>query len=301
VLCSPVAVGAYSRLVRSRIVRDFETAFRKATGMWVKLVPVGPPTEITVRAPAENRFCTLVVNHPQGRVVCLKAEAGVQRLASKKPGPHVCRCFAGLSVVAVPVVADGKHLATLLAGQVLSKKPTGQDVRRLTRTLSQWGFDGQLPAVRRAYVHTPVITEDQFHAMVGLLGIFAGHLAEYATRSLIATGQDELPSVSAAKEFAQRHAGERLTMRDAARHVHISPNYFCKTFKKATGVTFTEYLSRLRVEKAKSLLLNPFMRVTEVAYSSGFQSIPHFNSVFKTYVGKSPTAYRESVRRDFTI
>jgi AraC-like DNA-binding protein len=65
-------------------------------------------------------------------------------------------------------------------------------------------------------------------------------------------------------------------------------------FKKATGLTFTDYLSRVRVEKAKALLLNPHLRISEIAYDVGFQSLTHFNRMFRKIVGESPTAYRES-------
>src|SRR4029434_1902328 len=61
---------------------------------------------------------------------------------------------------------------------------------------------------------------------------------------------------------------------------------------KATGVNFTEYLSRVRIEKAKNLLLNPNLRISEIAYEVGFQSLTHFNRVFKKVAGESPTEYR---------
>jgi len=79
-------------------------------------------------------------------------------------------------------------------------------------------------------------------------------------------------------------------------HVNVSRFYFCKLFKKATGMTLTEYVSRVRVEKAKALLVDPSMRVSEVVYASGFGSIPRFNSVFKRYVGVPPTEYRAGLR-----
>jgi AraC-like DNA-binding protein len=66
-------------------------------------------------------------------------------------------------------------------------------------------------------------------------------------------------------------------------------------FKKATGINFTDYLSRVRIEKAKNLLLNPNLRVSEIAYEVGFQSLTHFNRVFKRVVGQSPTEYREQM------
>ncbi len=77
--------------------------------------------------------------------------------------------------------------------------------------------------------------------------------------------------------------------------VNTSTFYFCKMFKKATGITFTDYLSRVRIEKAKNLLLNPNMRISEIAYAVGFQSLTHFNRMFHKLAGRSPTEYRETL------
>ena len=74
--------------------------------------------------------------------------------------------------------------------------------------------------------------------------------------------------------------------------VNTSPFYFCKMFKKATGLNFTEYVCRVRIERAKNLLLNPNLRISEIAYQVGFQSLTHFNRVFKKIVGEAPTEYR---------
>jgi AraC-like DNA-binding protein len=74
--------------------------------------------------------------------------------------------------------------------------------------------------------------------------------------------------------------------------LNISVFYFCKVFKKATGLTFTEYLSKVRVLKAQTLLENPHARVAEVAFAAGFQSLTHFNRIFRKLTGHSPTAYR---------
>jgi AraC-like DNA-binding protein len=77
--------------------------------------------------------------------------------------------------------------------------------------------------------------------------------------------------------------------------VNTSSFYFCKLFKKATGLNFTDYVSRVRIEKAKNLLLNPNLRISEIAFEVGFQSLTHFNRVFKKIIGQSPTQYRGQV------
>jgi AraC-like DNA-binding protein len=72
-------------------------------------------------------------------------------------------------------------------------------------------------------------------------------------------------------------------------------------FKKATGLTFTEYLGRVRIEKANALLLNPHLRISEIAYDVGFQSLTHFNRVFRDITGQSPTAFRASKSADCSL
>ena len=62
-----------------------------------------------------------------------------------------------------------------------------------------------------------------------------------------------------------------------AKAVNVSPFHFCKLFKRATGLTFTDFVNRARVEKAKRMLMKPDARITEVAYDVGFQSLSHFN------------------------
>ena len=95
-----------------------------------------------------------------------------------------------------------------------------------------------------------------------------------------------------AREYIREHQAEKLSLGQVAKAVNTSTFYFCKMFKKVTGINFTDYLSRVRIEKSKNLLLNPNLRVSEIAFEVGFQSLTHFNRVFKKILGQSPTEYR---------
>jgi AraC-like DNA-binding protein len=103
----------------------------------------------------------------------------------------------------------------------------------------------------------------------------------------------ESPPVAKARLFIAEHQAEELSLAQVAQSVNMSAFYFCKMFKKATGMTFTDYLARVRVEKVKNLLLNPHKRVSEAAYEAGFQSLSQFNRVFRRIAGESPSAYRD--------
>jgi AraC-like DNA-binding protein len=75
----------------------------------------------------------------------------------------------------------------------------------------------------------------------------------------------------------------------------MSEFYFCKIFKKETGLTFIDYLSRVRVETLKQLLLNPHKRVSEAAFEAGFQSLSQFNRVFRRIAGEAPSSFRQKL------
>jgi AraC-like DNA-binding protein len=83
-----------------------------------------------------------------------------------------------------------------------------------------------------------------------------------------------------------------LTLEDVARQAHLTPNAFCRYFKKHTRVTFVAFVNKVRVDQACKLLINGELNnIADVAYSCGFSSVNNFNLVFKSIMGKSPRDY----------
>jgi AraC-like DNA-binding protein len=74
--------------------------------------------------------------------------------------------------------------------------------------------------------------------------------------------------------------------------VGASVFHFCKVFHEATGLKFTDYVARVRVQDARTRLLNPNLRISEIAYDVGFQSLTQFNRTFKRVFGQSPSDFR---------
>src|ERR1700731_796493 len=95
-----------------------------------------------------------------------------------------------------------------------------------------------------------------------------------------------------ARKFIDAHSDEELSLTKVAKSVHISPNYLSEKFKEVTGVNFVDYIARHRIEKARELLQNLNLRISEIAFAVGFQSLSQFNRVFRKLAGESPTAYR---------
>jgi AraC-like DNA-binding protein len=99
--------------------------------------------------------------------------------------------------------------------------------------------------------------------------------------------------VTKAREYIEKHKTEELTLAAVATAAGAGVYHFCKLFHKTTGLKFTDYVARVRVENARMQLLNPARRISEVAYEVGFQSLTQFNRTFRRVFGQSPSEFRE--------
>ncbi|KAF5407858.1 MAG: HTH-type transcriptional activator RhaR [Candidatus Udaeobacter sp.] len=95
-----------------------------------------------------------------------------------------------------------------------------------------------------------------------------------------------------ARKLIEDHCGEELSLTKVAKSVRISANHLSERFKQVTGVNFVDYIARTRFEKTCDLLRSSDLRISEIAFAVGFQSLSQFNRVFKKLAGKSPTQYR---------
>jgi AraC-like DNA-binding protein len=107
----------------------------------------------------------------------------------------------------------------------------------------------------------------------------------------------EPDAITKAKTFVCTHLERDLSLGRVAKVVSLSAGYFSELFGQVTGMTFIAYVASVRVESIKALLANSTLRITEIAYNTGFKSLSQFNRVFERLVGSSPTEYREKLRK----
>lgn len=281
------------QLSKSQIFLDYETAFNEATHLPLALRPHQIWQQALHGKKHENPFCALMAKSSRSCAACLQVQQG---LVEGEPGETISTiCFAGLCDTAVPVTVGSDVVGYLQTGQVALRKPNTAGFSKVAQQLLDWGIKVNLNELQDAYFHSKILPREQYDAMIRLLEIFARHLSVMANQILVERQNDEPPMITRAKSFMGEHQAEPISLDQIARTLNVSTFYFCKMFKKATGLTFTNYLARTRVERAKNLLLNPNVRVSEVAYDCGFISLTHFNRVFKKVVGKSPTEYRRTL------
>lgn len=93
--------------------------------------------------------------------------------------------------------------------------------------------------------------------------------------------------------YMQKHCGEELSLNVLSDVIGLSPNYLGVVFKNYVGMSFLEYLTKIRMEKAKGLLENFELRIYEIAYMTGFQNVSYFSAKFKKQYNVTPKEYRE--------
>ncbi|MDR2900359.1 MAG: response regulator [Treponema sp.] len=100
-----------------------------------------------------------------------------------------------------------------------------------------------------------------------------------------------------AKDYIDRHyMDEGISLHTVASHVNFSQNHFSTIFSQETGGNFIEYLTKVRIEKAKELLINSNLKSADIAYEVGFSDPHYFSFIFKKNTGISPREFRTSAQ-----
>ena len=99
-------------------------------------------------------------------------------------------------------------------------------------------------------------------------------------------------------QYISSHLADDLSLAALASVVYLNPVYLSRIYKQITGNKLSEYVLDCRIEKAKTLLAKPEMKINEISYAVGFESPAHFSRVFKKVTGKSPQDFRTSPNED---
>jgi AraC family L-rhamnose operon transcriptional activator RhaR len=134
----------------------------------------------------------------------------------------------------------------------------------------------------------------------GYLDIIRAYLIELIVKIFRYFEQENLKSsslknrelVSKAVEYLKNNFNSDIKLEDLAMKSFISKNYFCKLFKDVTGINFSDYVQRLRVDEACILLKNSDLKVIDIASQVGFNDVKFFYEVFKKITGTTPGEYR---------
>lgn len=131
---------------------------------------------------------------------------------------------------------------------------------------------------------------DRFHDYYHHVEKLLERLDEYVGR--VRTAHAERKDMQKAVDYLHEHFREDVNMAVVSNHISLNYTYFSEAFKEFTGESFSVYLRKLRLNKAKELLAETDLKVYEICELSGFESVKHFTRVFKESEGITPMEYR---------
>jgi AraC-like DNA-binding protein len=279
-------------LRKSKVYRQYERVFSEATGLPLALSPIESFALPFHGNKNENPFCAFLADRKGACGLCLQTQ---EKLA-KHQGQQPCtvRCAFGLTETRVPIQLGDRLIGFLQVGQIFTQPPSMAAFKKAVRHL--YPMDAATEKKLFAlWKKTPLVPAEKYNATVQLLKFFAKQLSSMSNQITIEEANAESPVITRARHYIAAHKTEVLSLATVAKAAGASVFHFCKSFHKSTGLNFTEYVARARVEDAKEGLHNRNRRISEIAYDVGFQSLTQFNRTFRRIFGQSPSDYREKL------
>lgn len=284
----------FRRLAESREFAEFARILKRLTGLSMALnTPDVDSSRRGVTGDLGNPICQIIRDTDEGFRRCKACDLRHHALAGRDGKPRLYTCYAGFIDMAIPILIQQEHVATLSSGQVLPEKPSKAGLARVLRRL-RW-LDVPKERLRAAYKRAPWLPRDRLTDVMNLLALFSGQMVDRAWRIREMEASRQRPEIRVAQALIEeRFSDPNLTLDEVAAAAGLSRAHFSSVFHKQTGVTFVRYVQTRRMEESKRLLSQPDRSITDICYACGFNSLTHFNRVFRRGTGGSPSDYRKN-------
>ena len=231
-----------------------------------------------------------------------RSREGLCRLLAALPGEHelvgqVSNGAAALELILQkkPDVVFTDIKMPMMDGMTLIESARSYNVQTefvITSGYADFEFARQGIALEVAdYLIKPVTQEDVLRVLEHVERRLKGGKPQTPGKRLRSQYPEAHPTILKSLDILEKAYASRLNQRDLAERLGISPEYFSYLFSRNIGMTFSEFLRRLRVEKAKELYASGECPRQEVPYAVGFSDAKYFAQVFRSVTGESPAEY----------
>jgi AraC-like DNA-binding protein len=237
-------------------------------------------------------FCRQIRNYPDLYIGCMASDREAVKTAGGKRKTHLYRCHMGLWEAVIPIFISDIFAGYLMLGQIIGKDNKQGQWLEIEIKLRSWRIkDEELARIKSAYDEVVVLELDKIQAAVEMLRYIAEYIVETSVVQLY--GAD---AVKKTKNIIEEKILERISIKEIAKIVGLSPSYLGFLFKRETGMPITRYIENIRVSRAGKLLQISDLSISEVAQRSGYEDVNYFSRIFKKTEGVSPSAYRKKYR-----
>ncbi len=238
-------------------------------------------------------LCAAMAASEAGRAMCARSRHAL--LATANLGDHAaCTvCDAGLNEAVIPLNISGIRAGYFMFCGSTPRHPSTHSTLKARHLLDKNGIDLKDHDLAYLLSQTPVVAAEALGAFQRIVQLAAKQIALKVTDQLVDPEVSMPPSVKKACAYIRARAlVDDISLGEVARHCSVSEGHLSRMFHHSTGLTFREYLTQVRVERAKSLLTHSARSITEIAFESGFQSLSQFHRAFRKAYGVSPGEMR---------
>lgn len=252
-----------------------------------------------------NPYCNLIKSNKSLLKKCCSMGKYIEKKCLEKRTPFYGYCHAGAEEFIMPIFANGNELIGIMsAGNFKSNSP--KSISRINKINSSGVFeDGFMLESYDKLAETPPLS---FDMLENALGIAAKYLADLYTRSV---SENSTPSyaefntnengiLGKVLDIISKHSEQALSVPELASRCNCSVSFLNHLFKSSTGTNIRSYINWVRIEKARSLLKNPRLSISEIASLVGFNDADYFSKIFTTLTGQTPSSFRNPSKTDHT-
>ena len=283
----------FDRLAASKEFADFSAILTKLTGVQMSLhSPEGKIMQLRYGR-MNNVVCNALRSSTKGLALCSACDMTHHKMSVERGAPLLYRCHAGFLDMTIPLFVEGRHVASISSGQLLTEPPDAKSLARLAKRFP-W-LDLNSGKVRKAWASVPSMPLAKAKLVMKLLETFSVQLCEKLRKIEALESMLERDELRKAKEFlAGNFSNPDIALPEVAKYAGFSAAHFSHFFKKSQGEPFAHYVRRIRIENACRLLEGTEKSVSEICFACGFNSLSDFIRVFHLLMKTSPKRFRDS-------
>lgn len=288
-----ITLQAFAKLGNEKLLHRYCEILYKLMGLVVDFISAENESLRLSGGSNFNAYCSAIRENKSGFDACHNCDV-IHAFQGARNGEAICyRCHAGLYEVVVPLFDEQKnYLGCLTSGQFHlqnEKRNSPQEIYDLARL---YALDPE--KLYQAYQNSPVLSQDQLDGTISYLEIIGRHLTGLRENLIFLERINTPGKIESIRKYLEENYTGKLRIRDVARKFYVSVSFLSHNFKRELNVSFTDYINAFRVNKAKEMLSDTRLSVSEIAMMTGFGSISQFNRVFLAETGMSAKKYRQA-------
>lgn len=283
---------AFAMLGKEKQIQEYSDIIFKLTGLVIDFISAEGETLRISHMVNFNPYCKMLRSCEKGRKACLLCDVfNASRAAEEKKA--VCySCYAGLHEIVVPVFDEKEnYIGCMTSGQFhLSGAPLFSR-KNIFEIAARYGLDGG--KLYQAYKKSNSLTPVQTEGIISYLKIIGRQLTSIREHLIFMDKINVPDKISMVKKYLDENFDSEISIEQVAKKFSMSPGSLAHKFKETVNISFQRYVNFRRLMRAREMLKETQLSVSEIAYSCGFGSVSQFNRIFRASVGIAPSQYRK--------